>query len=88
VRPGQELVQIQLIGQLVEDGGVGAAPRQRVHRGDGQSQPGGPPVGREVDHGGRLARGEEHVPAEVAVDQLGGQAHRPEGREQAPQLRG
>jgi hypothetical protein len=88
VRPGQQLVQLRLAGQLIEEGRVGPAPRQRVHRGDGQGQPGGPPVGREVDHGGRLARGEEHVPAEVAVDQLGGQAHRPERRQQAPQLPG
>jgi hypothetical protein len=88
VRTGEQLPQLRLIGQLVEDGRVGPAPRQRVHRGDGQGQAGGPPVGREVDHGGRLARGEEHVPAEVAVDQLGGHAHRPERRQQAPQLPG
>ena len=45
VGAGQELVQFRLIGEVAEDGRVGPAPRQRVHRGDGQSQPGGPPAG-------------------------------------------
>jgi len=85
---GQQLVEFRLAGQLIEDDRGGPAPHQRVHRCDGQGQPGRPPVGREVDHGGRLTRGEEHVPAEVAVDQLSLQAHRPEHRQQAPQLPG
>src|SRR5262249_15203996 len=65
-----------------------AGPGGGVRRRAGQGERQGPPVGREVDDGGRLALGEQHVPAQVAVDQLARRPDRAQRGQQAAHLAG
>ena len=59
----------------VEDPGVRAFPDQGVGDDDGGCVGSGPPVGGEVDDRGRQPVVEQHVAAEVAVDELAGGWH-------------
>lgn len=59
-----------MIGQSIEERPVGALPADGVNGDDSEAEQRRPPVGGQVDDGRSQAFVEQHVAAEVSVDEL------------------
>ena len=60
------------MGGRVDQARLRVLPQQRIADDDRGGEAGRPPEGREVDHRRRKPGREEHVPGQIAVDELGG----------------